>query len=82
MVPLADVKADPPFAKLAPAGSATLVAAAYGWGPGIVNGLPLLVELVVLCAATGGVFAAMILGHWYRSEALTLAFSTGLESLL
>jgi hypothetical protein len=25
----------------------------------------LLVELAALCAATGGVFAAMILGHWY-----------------
>jgi hypothetical protein len=42
-----------------------LVAAAVGWGGGIVNGMPLLVQLVVLSAATGGVFAAMILGHWY-----------------
>ncbi len=25
----------------------------------------LLVQLAVLAAATGGVFAAMILGHWY-----------------
>jgi hypothetical protein len=43
----------------------TLVAAAVGWGGGIVNGVPLLVQLVVLSAATGGVFAAMVLGHWY-----------------
>jgi hypothetical protein len=47
------------------AGAVTLVAAAYGWGGGIVNGAPLLVQLAVLSAATGGVFAAMILGHWY-----------------
>jgi hypothetical protein len=27
--------------------------------------VPLLLQLAVLAAATGGVFAAMILGHWY-----------------
>ena len=27
--------------------------------------LPLLIQLVVLGCATGGVFAAMVLGHWY-----------------
>jgi hypothetical protein len=47
------------------AGIVTLAAGAYGWGNGIVDGLPLLVQLAVLSAATGGVFAAMILGHWY-----------------
>jgi hypothetical protein len=47
------------------AGSTALLAGAYGWGAGVITGLPLLVELVVLSAATGGVFAAMILGHWY-----------------
>jgi hypothetical protein len=47
------------------AAAVTLVAAALGWGGGIVNGVPLLIQLVVLSAATGGVFAAMILGHWY-----------------
>ncbi len=46
-------------------GAVALVAGAFGWGGGIVNGLPLLVQLSVLCAATGGVFASMILGHWY-----------------
>ena len=54
----------PAFAGLA-GGAAALAAGAYGWGGGIVNGLPLLVQLGVLCAATGGVFASMILGHWY-----------------
>jgi len=48
------------------AAAITLVTAAYGWGPGIVNGLPLLLQLTVLSAATGGVFAAMIqaTGTW------------------
>ena len=27
--------------------------------------MPLLLQLAVLAVATGGVFAAMILGHWY-----------------
>ncbi len=47
------------------AGSMTLAAGALGWGGGTLGALALLVELAVLCAATGGVFAAMILGHWY-----------------
>ncbi len=49
---------------LAGAGLA-LAAGAYGWAGGLINGAPLLIQLVVLSAATGGVFAAMILGHWY-----------------
>ncbi|MFP5343090.1 MAG: hypothetical protein ACLGIJ_09215 [Candidatus Limnocylindria bacterium] len=49
------------------AGVATLLFAALAWGsaagaPGIAA---LAVQLGVLAAATGGVFAAMILGHWY-----------------
>ena len=43
----------------------TLAAGALGWGGGAVGALALLIELAVLFAATGGVFAAMILGHWY-----------------
>jgi hypothetical protein len=43
----------------------TLAAGALGWGGGAVGAIALLVELAVLFAATGGVFAAMILGHWY-----------------
>ena len=46
-------------------GGLTLAAAAGGWGGGIVAGLLLLLQLAVLSAASGGVFAAMILGHWY-----------------
>ena len=46
---------------------ATLVFGSLAWG-GAVGSLGiagLLVQLAVLTAATGGVFAAMILGHWY-----------------
>jgi len=47
------------------AASATILLAALGWGGGFPAALPLLLELVVLALATGGVFAAMVLGHWY-----------------
>ena len=47
------------------AGVLTLVFGALAWGGGSLGTLGLLVELAVLTAATGGVFAAMILGHWY-----------------
>jgi hypothetical protein len=47
------------------AGLAAIVAGAVGWAGGIAEGIPLLVQFVVLSAATGGVFAAMVLGHWY-----------------
>ncbi len=47
------------------AGVATWVVAAADWGGGLVPGVLLLVQLIVLGSATGGVFAAMILGHWY-----------------
>lgn len=63
------------------AGLATLAFAALTWGDGGASGAAaeatgaagggtagiaaLLVQLGVLTAATGGVFAAMILGHWY-----------------
>jgi len=42
-----------------------LVAGAAGWGGSILGSALLLVQLVVLAAAIGGVWAAMILGHWY-----------------
>ena len=38
---------------------------ALAWGGGALGAVPLLLQLVVLDVATGGVFAAMILGHWY-----------------
>jgi hypothetical protein len=44
---------------------AVLVAAAGSWGGGTLGGALLLIQLLVLSAATGGVWAAMILGHWY-----------------
>jgi hypothetical protein len=56
-----------PVVELAALGAAaiTIAAGALGWGGGAVGALALLVELAVLFAATGGVFAAMVLGHWY-----------------
>jgi len=47
------------------AGGLTVVFGALGWGGGPLGAAALLVQLAVLFAATGGVFAAMILGHWY-----------------
>jgi hypothetical protein len=48
------------------AGGAVLLFGALGWGGGSASGtIPLFVQLAVLTAATGGVFASMILGHWY-----------------
>jgi hypothetical protein len=44
---------------------ATLVFGALAWGDGSLDALALLVQLAVLSAAIGGVFAAMTLGHWY-----------------
>ncbi len=44
---------------------ATLVCGALAWGGGSFLAIPLLLQLGVLAIATGGVFAAMILGHWY-----------------
>jgi len=46
-------------------GLAVLVAAAASWGGSSLGVALLFVQLVVLAAATGGVWAAMILGHWY-----------------
>ena len=43
----------------------TLAAAAFGWAPTPVDGVPLLVQLGVLSAVTGGALAAIVLGHWY-----------------
>ena len=47
------------------AATATLVFAALAWGDGSLGAVGLLVQLAVASAAIGGVFAAMILGHWY-----------------
>jgi hypothetical protein len=47
--------------------AATLVSAAIFWSPdvGPFGTLLLLVQLAALAAALGGVWAAMVLGHWY-----------------
>ncbi|HET7169631.1 MAG TPA: hypothetical protein VFI69_10560 [Candidatus Limnocylindrales bacterium] len=47
------------------AAALTLVTGALAWGGSSSGVLALLLELLVLAAATGGVFAAMVLGHWY-----------------
>jgi len=47
------------------AGIAVLGLAALTWGGGALGALLLGVQLVSLTAAIGGVWAAMILGHWY-----------------
>ena len=55
-----------PMESLAAAmGLLTIGAGALAWGGGPLGTLGLLIELAALSAATGGVFAAMILGHWY-----------------
>jgi hypothetical protein len=46
-------------------GFGAIALGAYGWAGGLPDAGPLLVELTALTLATGGVFAAMILGHWY-----------------
>ena len=46
-------------------GGATLLFGALAWGGGSLGTVALLAQLIVVSAATGGVFAAMILGHWY-----------------
>ncbi|HVA87578.1 MAG TPA: hypothetical protein VNF73_14835 [Candidatus Saccharimonadales bacterium] len=47
------------------AGIAALLFGALSWGGGLLGAIPLLIQLLVLAVATGGVFATMVLGHWY-----------------
>ena len=47
------------------AGGATLAFGALAWGGPIAGSASLLLQLLIVSGATGGVFAAMILGHWY-----------------
>lgn len=47
------------------AGTATFALGALGWGGGFPSLVALLGQSLLLAAATGGVFASMILGHWY-----------------
>ncbi len=47
------------------AATVALGAAAFGWAPSGVDAVPLLVQLGMLSAVTGGSMAAIALGHWY-----------------
>ncbi len=47
------------------AGGAVLLLGGLTWGGNAAGVLLLTVQMLVLALATGGVFAAMILGHWY-----------------
>ena len=47
------------------AAAATLLFGALAWGGGSLGTAALLVQLAIASGVTGGVFAAMILGHWY-----------------
>jgi hypothetical protein len=47
------------------AGVGAFVLGALGWGGGFPSIVVLIGQSLLLAAATGGVFAAMILGHWY-----------------
>ena len=46
-------------------GVGVFVVGAFGWGGGFPTPVALIGQSLLLAAATGGVFAAMILGHWY-----------------
>jgi hypothetical protein len=68
-------------------GITVLVLAALSWGGDVPGSAALLVQLAVLSAATGGVFAAMVLGHWYLvtpklGERPLILFSRGLLAVL
>jgi hypothetical protein len=56
--------------------------AALGWAGGTLLGIPLLVQLLAISAATGGSVAAVILAHWYlvtpRISELPLVLTTRL----
>ena len=47
------------------AGALALMFAAASWGGGGLSSIPLLVELGLLAVVLGGVWATMVLGHWY-----------------
>lgn len=47
------------------AGGLIILFGSLAWGGGSIGTAALFVELAVVSAATGGVFAGMILGHWY-----------------
>lgn len=72
-------RAAPLLLVTAGAGVAALLLGALAWGGDVVGIGALAIQLLVLAAATGGVFAAMVLGHWYL---VTPKLSTGPALLL
>ncbi len=65
----------------------TTVFGALAWGGGSMGSAALLVQLAVLFGAIGGVFVAMILGHWYLvtpklPEAPLVLLSRGLVAIV
>jgi len=47
------------------AAALAIVAGAFSWGGAALDGALLIVELAMLSIALGGVWASMVLGHWY-----------------
>jgi hypothetical protein len=69
------------------AAALALLLSALAWGGGGFASAPLLIELVLISAVLGGVWAAMILGHWYLvtprlPEAPLVRFARWLELAL
>jgi hypothetical protein len=67
--------------------AAVLLAGAFSWGGGGIGSALLFIELATLSVALGGVWAAMILGHWYLvtpklPEAPLIRFSRWLGAAL
>jgi hypothetical protein len=65
------------------AGVAVILLAALSWGGSGIGVLLLAIQLATLAAALGGVFASMVLGHWYLvtpklPEAPLVTFATAL----
>jgi hypothetical protein len=80
--------AAPPIAAAGLAAAAlALVAGSFSWGGGGLDSLLLFVELAGLATVLGGVWAAMVLGHWYLvtprlPEAPLVRFARWLELAL
>jgi hypothetical protein len=67
-------RAAPLVVGVATAGGVALILGSLTWGGDAAGTAMLAIQLLALAAATGGIFAAMILGHWYL---VTPKLSTG-----
>jgi hypothetical protein len=87
-VALARGRAAVPLAALGLAcAGGVIVTAALSWGGGGLGTVLLAIQLTVLSAALGGVYAAMVLGHWYLvtprlPEAPLIRFAGWLTAIL